>query len=51
MWVPVQNTTPYETVKDRYNTVQFQPVTTRALRMEVQLPADFASGIHEWIVK
>jgi DUF1680 family protein len=50
-WVPVQNTTPYETVKDRYNTVQFQPVTTRALRMEVQLPADFASGIHEWIVK
>jgi hypothetical protein len=51
VWVPVQNTTPYETVKDRYNTVQFQPVTTRALRMEVQLPADFASGIHEWIVK
>jgi DUF1680 family protein len=51
VWVPVQNTTPYETVKDRYNTVQFQSVTTRALRMEVQLPADFASGIHEWIVR
>jgi DUF1680 family protein len=50
-WVPVKNITPYETVKDRYNTVQFEPVTTTGLRMEVQLPVDFASGIHEWIVK
>jgi len=50
-WVPVKNTTSYETVKDRYNMVQFEPVTTTGLRMEVQLPADFASGIHEWIVK
>jgi hypothetical protein len=50
-WVPVKNTTSYETVKDRYNTVQFEPVTTTGLRMEVRLPVDFASGIHEWIVK
>jgi len=50
-WVPVKNITPYEIAKDRYNSVQFEPVTTTALRMEVQLPVDNATGIHEWIVK
>jgi DUF1680 family protein len=50
-WVPVKNTTPYEIAKDRYNSVQFEPVTTTALRMEVQLPVEYATGIHEWIVK
>jgi hypothetical protein len=50
-WVPVKNTTAYEIAKDKYNTVQFEPVTTTALRMIVQLPKNDASGIHEWIVK
>ena len=50
-WVPVKNTTPYEIVKDKYNTVKFEPVTTTALKLEVKLPADYATGIHEWIVK
>lgn len=50
-WAPVKNITPYEIAKDRYNSVQFEPVTTTALRMEVQLPVDYATGIHEWIVK
>lgn len=50
-WVPVNNSTPYTTEKDKYNTVQFAPVTTTALRLELQLPADNAAGIHEWIVK
>jgi hypothetical protein len=50
-WVPVKNTIPYEVSKDRYNTVQFEPVITTALKLEVQLPADYATGIHEWIVK
>lgn len=50
-WVPVKNTTSYEVAKDRYCSVSFEPVTTTALKMEVQLPADNAAGIHEWIVK
>lgn len=50
-WVPVKNTTPYPTDKDKYDVVQFEPVTTTALRMEVQLPVDNSSGIHEWIVE
>ena len=50
-WLPVKATTPYELAKDKYNTVQFETVTTTALRMIVRLPKTDASGIHEWIVK
>ena len=50
-WVPVKNTTPYTTEKDKYNVISFEPVTTTALKLEVQLPADNSSGIHEWIVE
>ena len=49
-WLPVEATTPYTITKDAYDAVHFKPVTTRALKLEVQLPADNATGIHEWIV-
>jgi uncharacterized protein len=49
-WIPVKNATPYEVSKDQYNTVKFEPVKTTALKLEVQLPEQHASGIHEWIV-
>lgn len=50
-WVPVEPQGAYEVVKDRYNSVKFTAVSTNALRMEVQLPAENSSGIHEWMVK
>ncbi|WP_276486095.1 glycoside hydrolase family 127 protein [Paraflavitalea pollutisoli] len=50
-WVPVQTTGDYELSKDKYNTVKFEPIKTTALKMEVQLPANHATGIHEWIVR
>jgi len=50
-WVPVKATTPYEIAKDKYDTVEFEPVNTTALRMVVRLPKNDASGIHEWIVQ
>lgn len=50
-WVPVKNTNDYKVEKDKYNEVKFDKVKTTALRMEIQLPKDFASGIHEWVVK
>ncbi|WP_343691791.1 beta-L-arabinofuranosidase domain-containing protein [Chitinophaga sp.] len=50
-WLPVVNKTPYEIAKDKYNSVSFEPVTTTALRLEVQLPKDNSSGIHEWSVQ
>ncbi|PKB18990.1 glycoside hydrolase family 127 protein [Flavobacterium sp. 5] len=49
-WVPVKNTSTYELAKDKYNSVQFEPVTTTALKMVVQLPVDKSAGIHEWMV-
>lgn len=51
VWVPVVNTSSYEIAKDKYNMVQFQPVTTTAVKIEVRLPDDNSAGIHEWIVK
>jgi DUF1680 family protein len=50
-WLPVKNNSPYEIIKDKFNEVKFDPVTTRAMKLEVLLPADYAAGVHEWIVK
>ncbi|MDB5091736.1 MAG: Non-reducing end beta-L-arabinofuranosidase [Mucilaginibacter sp.] len=50
-WVPVKTTTPYVISMDAYNVLNFEPVETTALKMEVQLPADNSTGIHEWSVK
>lgn len=50
-WIPVKNTTPYEIAKDKYNVLNFEPVQTTALKLEVQLPVDNSAGIHEWEVK
>lgn len=49
-WIPVKNTKPYSTLKDQYNSIQFNSVTTTAIRMLVQLSKDNSAGIHEWII-
>jgi len=51
LWVPVKNTTPYDIAKDKYNILEFAPVQTTALKLELQLPVDNSAGIHEWAVK
>jgi hypothetical protein len=38
-WKPVTATEPYGVARDQYNRVAFQPVTTSALRIEIQLQA------------
>lgn len=50
-WVPVTVIGNYETAKDKYNTLRFEPVKTTGLKLEVQLPVEHATGIHEWMVK
>lgn len=50
-WIAVKNTSAYDIVKDKFNTVTFEPVNTTALKLEIVLPADNSSGIHEWAVK
>jgi hypothetical protein len=47
-WKPVAGVAAYGVEKDRYNEVTFAPVTTRALRLEVQAQAKWSVGIQEW---
>lgn len=49
-WKPVEAVKAYETVLDRWCSVTFSPVVTRALRLVVRQPAGFATGLHEWRV-
>jgi DUF1680 family protein len=50
-WKPVANKDPYVVEKDKFTRVTFEPLETSALRLEVQLPKDSASGIHEFSVE
>jgi DUF1680 family protein len=50
-WKPVANPSDYGCKGDRYNRTTFDPVKTDGLRLEVQLPDGFSSGIHEWRVE
>jgi DUF1680 family protein len=50
-WKPVLNASGYGCEKDRYNRTTFDPVETDGLRLEVQLPPNFSTGIHEWRVE
>jgi len=49
-WVPVEMVSPIEISKDKFNIAKFKPIQTAALRMEIQLPAEHATGVHEWAV-
>ncbi len=50
-WQPVSGANAYPTDKGVACTVNFDPVKTRALRLEVVLPDDNSAGLFEWIVK
>lgn len=50
-WEPVDGISVYPVAKDVPNEVTFTPVTTKALRLEVQLPGTFSSGVYEWSVR
>ena len=50
-WQEVKTKTEYGVEKDQYNTVDFEEVMTRSLKLEVQMSKEFSSGILEWIVE
>lgn len=50
-WKPVSGASAYGTQRDQYNRVSFEPVTTDALRIELQLQPDYCGGILEWKVE
>ncbi len=50
-WNPVTGADGYPTDKGAACTVNFDPVKTKALRLEIVLPSDNSAGLFEWIVK
>ena len=50
-WVSVENADKYGVVKGAANTVNFDPVKTSSLKLEVVLPSDNSAGIFEWSVR
>jgi len=47
-WKGVANFSGCSVAKDKFNKATFDKVTTSALRIEVQLQADYSAGILEW---
>jgi len=47
----VSASAPYGVEKDKFNRVPFEPVTTKQLRLVVQLQPEFSGGILEWRVE
>ena len=50
-WLPVTGADHYPTDKGSDCTVNFDPVSTKALRLEVVLPSDNSAGLFEWSVR
>jgi hypothetical protein len=49
-WMPVRTKDPFGVEEDKYIEVTFDPVTTKAIRLEAKLQKDFSAGILEWKV-
>ena len=50
-WIPVKVISTDPIAKDKYNTIRFEPITTNAVKIEIQQPVDHSAGLHEWIIK
>ena len=50
-WTPVKAISPYTCVKGEPNTVQFDAISTTALKLEIDQPDKFSIGLYEWEVK
>lgn len=50
-WIEVSGADHYTVMKGVANTVNFDPVETIAVKLEVVLPSDNSAGLYEWSVK
>ena len=50
-WAEVQNPSKYGIVKGAPNIVNFTPVKTTAMKLEIVQPEDFSCGVFEWSLK
>ncbi|MDR3196829.1 MAG: glycoside hydrolase family 127 protein [Planctomycetaceae bacterium] len=47
-WKPVKTSEPFGVEKDKYNTVKFEAVETRGLRLDIRLQEEMSGGVLEW---
>lgn len=50
-WTAVSNADKYGIQKGNANTVNFDPVTTTAVKLEVVQPDEYSAGLYEWSIK
>ncbi len=50
-WKPVETVDQFAAAKDKFNIVKFTPVTTTALRVELQSQPNVSVGVQKWTVK
>lgn len=50
-WQPVKPLGDYPLAKGTACTVKFEPVSTQAVKLEVDLPDGYSAGLYEWEVK
>lgn len=48
---PVENTTLYTVEKDQFNHVQFVPILTRCIQIQIQLRKGWSAGIQEVVIE
>jgi hypothetical protein len=48
---PVNNTGPYGTEKDKFNKVEFKPIKTNGIKIEIMLQDRWAAGVQEVIIE
>jgi hypothetical protein len=49
--VKLERGSQFATDLDKWVEVEFTPIKTQKLRLTVQLPVKFSTGIHEWQVQ
>ena len=50
-WQPVSGADKYPTTKGTACTVNFEPVKTKSIKIEIDLPSENSAGLFEWSVK
>jgi hypothetical protein len=50
-WIDVITNDEYTITKDGWDTASFNPLTTDALRVVVQLPEEYAAGLYEVVIE
>jgi len=50
-WTSVKTVSSYKVTKNSFDSVEFEPVKTSAVRLMVKLNREYSSGVYEWIIE